>query len=190
MRLLGLDLATDFPDRVEKLVLVDCSDFSGKIPISFKLSTLPFIGNFIGNILLGPRFLVSHSTIKLVIKRQFYNPGGIEPEWIDAAYAHLTSPARNRTLLNIMKTFNDNNESDATSSVADWLSKVTQPVLIIHGKQDRIVPSSQAYNLSKMIPDAKLEVFDRCGHNPQLEKPSEFNESVLKFLIASMEIKA
>ena len=102
--------------------------------------------------------------------------------WIDTVFRHLKNPARNRTLLNLMKTFIEFENENANSSVADWLSGVTQAVLIIHGKQDRVVPVHQSHNLRNMISGAQLQIIDRCGHNPQLEHPAEFNELVLSFL--------
>ena len=32
------------------------------------------------------------------------------------------------------------------------------------------------------IPDTQLEIFDPCGHFPQLERPDEFNSIVMNFL--------
>jgi len=47
------------------------------------------------------------------------------------------------------------------------------PMLLVWGRQDRIVPLSQGERLEKAVLGARLAVLDECGHNPQEEKPAE-----------------
>ncbi|KAK1285771.1 hypothetical protein QJS10_CPB20g00045 [Acorus calamus] len=62
------------------------------------------------------------------------------------------------------------------------LSKITCPVLIITGDNDRIIPTWNAKSLSSGIPGSILEVIHNCGHLPHEEKVEEFNSAVEKFL--------
>jgi pimeloyl-ACP methyl ester carboxylesterase len=56
------------------------------------------------------------------------------------------------------------------------------PMLLLWGRQDRIVPLSQGERLEKAVPGARLEVIEECGHNPQEEKPQETFGIVDSFL--------
>ncbi|HTT75745.1 MAG TPA: alpha/beta hydrolase, partial [Candidatus Binataceae bacterium] len=56
------------------------------------------------------------------------------------------------------------------------------PALIIWGKEDRIVPLESAELYRRAITGAKLEVIERCGHLPHLERPPEFLRAVNDFL--------
>lgn len=56
------------------------------------------------------------------------------------------------------------------------------PVLIITGDNDRLVPSWNAERLSSAIPGSCLEVIKHCGHLPHEEKMDEFVSIVQKFL--------
>ena len=56
------------------------------------------------------------------------------------------------------------------------------PMLLLWGRQDRIVPLSQGERLERAIPGARLTVLEECGHNPQEEKPQETFEIVDGFL--------
>lgn len=47
------------------------------------------------------------------------------------------------------------------------------PVLLLWGRQDRIVPLSQGSRLQAAIDGATLSIIEECGHNPQEEKPAE-----------------
>jgi pimeloyl-ACP methyl ester carboxylesterase len=56
------------------------------------------------------------------------------------------------------------------------------PTLVVWGKEDRIVPLECAEAYRRGIGGAKLEVIERCGHLPHLERPSEFVRAVSDFL--------
>lgn len=59
-----------------------------------------------------------------------------------------------------------------------------QQVLIIHGKQDRLVPASNSRRLVQMLPNAELVELDACGHLPQEELPDQFLNAMQTFLKA------
>ena len=67
-------------------------------------------------------------------------------------------------------------------SLPHYLTKVKTPTLIVWGKQDAIIPLECGEIYQQALPNAKLEVIDRCGHSPQVEKPQEFNKVVTEFL--------
>jgi pimeloyl-ACP methyl ester carboxylesterase len=62
------------------------------------------------------------------------------------------------------------------------LERVTQPVLVVWGRQDGLVPLGRSKRLLRRIPHARLHVLDRCGHLPMLEQPAAFNDVVEEFL--------
>ncbi|MCW5890132.1 MAG: alpha/beta fold hydrolase [bacterium] len=54
------------------------------------------------------------------------------------------------------------------------LEQVRQPVAIVWGRQDRLVPMARSTPLLTRIPHATLHVLERCGHLPMLEQPAAF----------------
>jgi pimeloyl-ACP methyl ester carboxylesterase len=62
------------------------------------------------------------------------------------------------------------------------LSAIAVPVLIIHGRFDRMVPLEGALRLLNYLPEADLVVLDKCGHWPPIERPEEFARYALGFL--------
>ncbi|MDE1819403.1 MAG: alpha/beta hydrolase [Euryarchaeota archaeon] len=60
--------------------------------------------------------------------------------------------------------------------------KLKVPTLIVWGRQDRILPSQWAIELSERIPGSRAVVLEECGHIPQLELPGEFTQIVEGFL--------
>jgi 2-hydroxymuconate-semialdehyde hydrolase len=65
---------------------------------------------------------------------------------------------------------------------AQPLERVTQPVLVVWGREDRLVPLTRSERLLRRLPHARLEVLERCGHLPMLEQPAGFNRAVAGFL--------
>ncbi|MGA2409376.1 MAG: alpha/beta fold hydrolase [Candidatus Binataceae bacterium] len=57
------------------------------------------------------------------------------------------------------------------------------PVLIVWGKEDRIAPLECAEAYRRGIKGARLEIIERCGHLPHLERPSELAGLVSGFLM-------
>jgi pimeloyl-ACP methyl ester carboxylesterase len=63
-----------------------------------------------------------------------------------------------------------------------FLPRVTNPTLIVWGREDRIVPVACGEQYRRLLPHASLTVLDRCGHMPAIEQPEIFARLVLDFL--------
>jgi pimeloyl-ACP methyl ester carboxylesterase len=58
------------------------------------------------------------------------------------------------------------------------------PVLVLWGVHDRIIPVRHGLALAAGLPQARVQVFARCGHCPQLEVPAAFAGQVRDFVAA------
>jgi poly(3-hydroxyalkanoate) depolymerase len=65
-----------------------------------------------------------------------------------------------------------------------WLSKLSQPTLVVAGDDDPIVPLVNGRILAWRIPDARLHVVPGGGHLFLLERPAELASLVVAFLSA------
>ena len=63
-----------------------------------------------------------------------------------------------------------------------FLPRVTNPTLIVWGRQDRIVPVVCGEQYRRALPNASLTVLERCGHLPPIEQPDAFARLVVDFL--------
>lgn len=66
--------------------------------------------------------------------------------------------------------------------LAHFLPRVTNPTLIIWGREDRIVPVECGEQYRRLLPNAKLTALEKCGHLPPIEQPDEFARLVTDFL--------
>ena len=64
------------------------------------------------------------------------------------------------------------------------LGRVTAPPLVLWGRQDGLVPLVYGERYRDRIPGARLEVIERCGHLPPIERPTDFAARTLDFLSA------
>src|SRR5262249_55815205 len=69
--------------------------------------------------------------------------------------------------------------------LAHFLPRVTNPALVVWGREDRIVPLECGEQYVRVLPNARLAVLEKCGHLPPLEHPDAFARLVLDFLGAT-----
>lgn len=62
------------------------------------------------------------------------------------------------------------------------LSVIKQPALIANGDNDRMVPSSNTYDLAKRIPNSELVIYKDAGHGGLFQYHEDFVKKVLEFL--------
>jgi len=95
-----------------------------------------------------------------------------------SAYNTLAREAVNRQLPTTAAGIKAGLELLSTIDLRDQLHALSMPTLIMHGKQDAIVPFSASRALAKALPDSQLKKFEACGHAPFLTQPEAFNISL------------
>ncbi len=150
--------ALKFPQRVDKLVLVDAAGVWGEIaelPIDLRLSTRAHL----------------HDVFRLL----FFDERLATDELVDMAYQLHLERGDRPTIDSVLR-------KTAGERLDDVIGRLSVPTLIVWGEQDEMIPLSVGQNLHKLIRGSKLEVIPQCGHLPALEKPAEFVQRVLEFL--------
>jgi 3-oxoadipate enol-lactonase len=64
---------------------------------------------------------------------------------------------------------------------------ITVPVLIVNGMDDPLAPPHIAEHMEREIPDSRRVMIPDCGHLSNMEKPEEFNQALLAFLLPGKE---
>jgi 2-hydroxymuconate-semialdehyde hydrolase len=70
----------------------------------------------------------------------------------------------------------------------DQLAAVTQPVLLIHGRDDTFIPYAASLYFLDHLPNADLHVLARAGHWAQIEQPERFRMLVRGFVGGAAKI--
>lgn len=162
---LALALAIRHPDRVRRLVLM------GAAGLSFSLTPgldavwgyTPSIENMRGllDIFAFNRDLVSDELAKLRYEASI-RPG------IQEAYSAMFPAPRQRWI-------------DMLSSSEADIAALPHETLVVHGREDEVIPPDNSYRLAQLIPRSQLHVFGRCGHWTQIEHAARFNQLVVDF---------
>ncbi len=152
-----------FPDRVDKLVLVDAAGYAP--PKDF--DTRAFFG-------LNP---TTREGMKVLIAKVFYNKAFQTDAFIDQSIAARLAAGDGYTINSITESI-----IRGEDFLDDIVKTIKRPTLIIWGRQDGLVPLADGERFNKDIAGSKMIVIDQCGHVPNAEKPGEFNAAVLKFL--------
>jgi 2-hydroxymuconate-semialdehyde hydrolase len=71
---------------------------------------------------------------------------------------------------------------DALASPEDAIGSLPHETLIIHGRDDKVIPLETSLRLHHLIPRSQLHVFGRCGHWTQIEHSKRFIRLVSDFL--------
>jgi pimeloyl-ACP methyl ester carboxylesterase len=112
--------------------------------------------------LYDPRFIIEHG------------------DWVEADARHFGK----MPLHAILRQDLAGNQHD----ICDRLGEITQPVLILHGRQDRTVPLSSGEELARRLPNARLEILDPAGHQVHSEQFARVLQLVVDF-VSQVEAK-
>ena len=164
--------AAAHPDRIAGLILVDAAGapFSGKtdLPIGFRIARTPIIRNIVEEI--TPRALIAKSLEGTVV-----DPRVLTPALVDRYWDLLRYPGNRAATI-------DRFSTPYVALDAAALQGVHVPVLIIWGRQDRLIPVASAAWFSRALPQARVVILDRVGHIPMEEAPDRSLAPVLSFL--------
>ena len=105
----------------------------------------------------------------------FYDPKTATKELVDEVFDICNDRGKAIRVIAVAKTAMREN-------LAEHLHKVTCPVLLIWGKDDKITPPFVAEEFHKLIKNSELHLMEQCGHAPMMEKPKEFNRLLQNFL--------
>ncbi len=61
------------------------------------------------------------------------------------------------------------------------VQRIDMPALIVHGREDMLVPVADSVWLAGQLPLAQLEIFEDTGHLAMVERPARFNDALLRF---------
>jgi proline iminopeptidase len=75
-------------------------------------------------------------------------------------------------------------------TVMDRLGEIKVPALVMAGRHDFLFPPEHQAILADRIPNAKLVLIERAGHNPQMEKAVEVIQAVRDFMAAANPSRA
>lgn len=163
---LSLALAIRHPQRVRRLVLMGAAGVS--FPITEGLDAVwGYQPSFENMRRMMDLFAYDRSLVNDELARLRYE-ASIRPGFQESFSAMFPAP-RQRSV-------------EALASPEADIAQLPHQTLVIHGREDRVVPIATSLKLSSLIPNAQLHVFGKCGHWTQIEHSARFARLVTDFL--------
>jgi pimeloyl-ACP methyl ester carboxylesterase len=163
---IALQMAEDDQDRLDRLVLMGS----------------PGVGMTVTDGLKALRgYEPSPDAMRDLLRTYFaVDPSLIGDELVEIRYAASAAPGAHEAYQ--LMFFHPDHAGGELAITEEQVRAVTRPTLLVHGREDRIVPLEVAWTMLGLLPDADLHVFSRCGHWTQIERAREFNEVVAQYL--------
>ena len=163
---LALALAIRHPTRVRRLVLMGAAGVS--FPITPGLDAVwgyqPSIANMrkLLDVFAFDRTLMTDELAELRYK------ASIQPGFQEAFETMFPSPRQNVV--------------ESLASREEDIRALPHETLVVHGREDQVLPLSNSLTLAQWISRSQLHVFGRCGHWTQIEHAARFAQLVGNFL--------
>jgi pimeloyl-ACP methyl ester carboxylesterase len=175
---IAMQFAYQFPELVERLVLVSSGGLGPEVSPVLRAAALPGADAFISATAaagkrVGP--LLGRGLAALGLR-----PSADVAEVV-RGYGTLTDPRRRAAFLATVRAVigTGGQRVDATDRL--YLAEAV-PTLIVWGARDRIIPVRHGEDAHRHIPGSRLEVFEDVGHLPQVEAPLRFVLALERFL--------
>ncbi len=182
--LVCLAAAANRPKMVKSIVMISLPDVSLRTdgiprwaqPVVRKIEAI-----FTNPLLLTPLFYILRrpGVIRRWAKLAYFNQNAVDEELVEILATPPYDEGAARAFCALCTSVNRPNFAPSAKAV---LPSLKVPILLIWGRQDRMVPSSLAPILAAANPSIKLVELDRAGHCPQDECPERFNAILLDWL--------
>lgn len=164
---LAIGLAVFAPDRVDKLVLLGT-------PAGEFEQTPGLRGAWV--------YEPSLENMRELMEKFPYDKSLITDAMVEERYQASARPGAQTALRKLLPKPSDDGPTMVRGFPVSALEKVKAPTLVVHGREDAVVPQACGLLLANSIPDADLHLFGRCGHWVQSEQSSRFVALVRNFL--------
>ena len=165
---IALALALRLGARVRRLVLM--GSIGVKFPITKELDGI-----------WG--YQPSAGAMRDILSHLAFNQAVVTDEIVDRRFKASTMPGRQESYAKLFPAPRQH-WVDAMAFDEKRLRALPHETLIIHGREDRVIPLQCSLDLHQRIPKSELHVFGRCGHWTQLECAERFAQLVENFFDA------
>ena len=174
-------LADEYPELVKSLILVSPTGADnlrarpGMTGAAFYgLMNSPVLGTSFYNVVASERSIADYARDQL-----FYDRRKATDRLVQHHYATSHLPGAQYAIAAFLSGY-------LNTDIREAFERLSQPVTLVWGKQDKANPIEQAADLLRLCPHAALEIFDHCRLTPPEEYPEKFNALVWRTLSAHL----
>lgn len=187
---IALEMALAYPDEVTGLILIDSegipngedgydvstlSDEKPTAPDEPGFKTLTRTEKFMSKF-IGP------TVIKSTLGSMLYDKELMTKEFVDYFGRIIRHKGNREAQLLMFRQGLWAVQQNGPQDRRPLLPTIKAPTLVIHGKQDTLVPLRVSETFAAEIPNARLVVIDKAGHMPMIEQPKKSADAVRAFV--------
>ena len=161
------------PDSIRGLVLVDAAGWpqsgpKGKTPLIFQILNNPAGRSLIRDLDIRP-------LVKGGLQQAYFDKSLVTPALVTRYFDLARAPGHRDILVEIQGGLDDRGSPDIFRSIH-------VPTLILHGRQDALIPYRVGEDFAGVIPEARLILYDGVGHVPMEQIPDKSAADLRTFL--------
>lgn len=164
---LALAAAARFPERFERLVLMGtpCDRFV-----------------MTPGLRAGWDYVPSREAMRATMAHFPYDKAAITDELVEDRYLASLIPGAQEGLRQLLAEPKPDGDTPLSGVPEKVVEGIDVPTLILHGREDKVIPVEMGLKLANAMPNAEFHMFGRCGHWVQAERFDDFVALTSRFL--------
>lgn len=156
---LALATAARHPDRFDRLVLMGtpCDKFM-----------------MTPGLRAGWDYTPSRDVMRATMAHFPFDPSFITDELVEDRYQASLIPGAQEGLRKLLAKPNEEGDTPLSGMPEAVAAKICHPTLVLHGREDKVIPVEMGLRLGRNIPNAQFHMFGQCGHWVQAERFDDF----------------
>lgn len=167
---LAWTLAATHPERVDKLVLVAPDGFASP---GFAYGEAPEVPAALHLM----RFTLPKWLLRMNLEPAYFDAAAMTDERTTRYHDLMLAPGARNAMIARM-------QQSVLVDPVPLLQRITAPTLLIWGKQDAMIPFSNAADYTRSLAQSQLVALDNMGHLPQEEAPDRALPALRDFLLS------
>ncbi|HTU77461.1 MAG TPA: alpha/beta fold hydrolase [Solirubrobacteraceae bacterium] len=176
---IAMQFSYQFPERCERLVLVDSGGLGRDVSLLLRAATLPG-SEFVLPFLAAARVLDAGEFAGRLLGRVGLRVR-TDLEEMARGHATLSDAGARAAFVHTLRSVVEPGGQRVDAADRLYLAQYI-PFLLLWGERDSIIPVSHGRATHEQVPGSRLELFAESGHFPQLDEPERFIDVLVDFM--------
>jgi pimeloyl-ACP methyl ester carboxylesterase len=176
---IAMQFSYQFPERCERLVLVDSGGLGRDVSVLLRAATLP--GSEVVLPLLAATRLLDLGRLAGRAMARVGLRVRTDLEEMARGHATLSDPAARAAFVHTLRSVVEPGGQRVDAANRLYLAEQI-PFMLVWGEGDSMIPVSHAHAAHEHVPGSRLEIFGDSGHFPQLDEPARFIDVLVDFM--------